>query len=92
MAVLQVRDLDDRLYETIRWSAKRSNRSISQEVVTILQNYFTSPSSKEKNAAQDFLKLSGSWEDTRSAEEIIDDITKARVNSSRFEAVNGLFD
>ena len=85
MAMLQVRDMDNRLYDTIRYSAKRVNRSISQQVITILQEYFSSPVSKPKNAVDEFLKLSGSWDDERSAEEIIDDINSSRVNSSRFE-------
>ena len=47
MAMLQVRDLDDRLYDRLRFAAKIDNRSISQQVVTILQNYFTSKIAKE---------------------------------------------
>ena len=29
MAMLQVRDMDDRLYERLKFAAKRDNRSIS---------------------------------------------------------------
>ena len=50
MAMLQVRDMDDRLYERLKFVAKLDNRSISQQVVTILQGYFTSVHSKTKNA------------------------------------------
>ncbi len=92
MAMLQVRDMDDRLYDRLKFAAKRDNRSISQQVVTILQNYFTSVPVKPKNATEEFLKLSGSWEDARSTKEIIDDIRNTRVNSTRFEAVDGIFD
>ncbi len=92
MAMLQVRDMDDRLYDRLKFAAKRDNRSISQQVITILQDYFTSVSVKPKNATEEFLKLSGSWEDSRSAEEIIDDINASRVNSTRFEALDGVFD
>ena len=49
MAMLQVRDMDDRLYDRLKFAAKRDNRSISQQVVTILQNYFTSVPVKPKN-------------------------------------------
>ena len=63
MAMLQVRDMDDRLYERLRFAAKNDNRSISQQVITILQNYFTSVPVKTKNATEEFLKLAGSWED-----------------------------
>ena len=86
MAVLQVRDIDDRLYDRLKFAAKIDNRSISQQVITILQNYFTSVPVKPKNATEEFLKLADSWEDSRTTDEIIDDIYGSRVNSTRFEA------
>jgi plasmid stability protein len=92
MAMLQVRDMDDRLYERLRFAAKNDNRSISQQVITILQNYFTSVPVKTKNATEEFLKLAGSWEDSRSTSEIIDDIYESRTSSTRFEALDGIFD
>ena len=92
MAMLQVRDMDDRLYERLRFAAKNDNRSISQQVITILQNYFTSVPVKTKNATEEFLKLADSWEDSRSASEIIDDIYESRTSSTRFEALDGIFD
>ena len=90
--MLQVRDMDDRLYDRLRFAAKIENRSISQQVVTILQNYFTSIPVKTKNATEEFLKLAGSWEDSRTTDEIIDDIYSSRLNSTRFEALDGIFD
>ena len=92
MAMLQVRDIDDRLYDRLKFVAKLDNRSISQQVITILQDYFTSIPIKQKNATEEFLKLAGSWEDTRTTEAIIDDIYSSRVNSTRFEALDGVFD
>ena len=92
MAILQVRDMDDRLYDRLKFAAKRDNRSISQQVITILQDYFTSAPAKTKNATEEFLKLAGSWEDFRSTEEIIDDIRDSRINSTRFEVLDGIFD
>ncbi|MBP5451197.1 MAG: antitoxin [Treponema sp.] len=92
MAMLQVRDMDDRLYDRLKFAAKLDNRSISQQVITILQEYFTSVPTKNKNATEEFLKLSGSWEDSRSTKDIIDDIYASRVNSKRFEALDGIFD
>lgn len=91
MAMLQVRDMDDRLCDRLKFAAKLDNRSISQQVVTILQDYFTSVPFKTKNAAEEFLKLAGTLEDSRSTEEIIDDIYASRVNSTRFEALDGIF-
>ena len=92
MAMLQVRDIDDRLYDRLKIAAKHDNRSISQQVVTILQNYFTSVPSKRKNATEEFLKLAGSWEDSRTTEEILEDIYDSRKDSKRFEGLDGIFD
>ncbi|MCK5130905.1 MAG: antitoxin [Candidatus Sabulitectum sp.] len=74
MANLQVRDIDDRLYESIRVLARGERRSISQEVVHILEKFLSQPGSFDKNPTDEFLKLAGSWEDERSAEEIISEI------------------
>ncbi|MCF0126524.1 MAG: antitoxin [Clostridia bacterium] len=92
MANLQVREIDNRLYERLKFSAKKENRSLSQQVITILQKYFTSVPQKENNATDEFLKLAGSWNDSRSSEEIIKDLRNSRVKSSRFGGNNGLFD
>ncbi|MEA3266767.1 MAG: antitoxin [Candidatus Fermentibacteria bacterium] len=92
MANLQVRDIDDRLYESIRMLAKSDKRSISQEVVHILEKYLSRPESSGRNPTDEFLKLSGSWEDERSADEIISEIRESRRNSSRFEKNNEIFD
>jgi len=91
MATLQVRDIDDRLYNLLKSSAKRQNRSISQEVLTIIENYLNS-SVTPKNSTLEFLTLTGAWKDEKSAEEIIKDIRESRNQSSRFGANNGIFD
>jgi hypothetical protein len=92
MATLQVRDIDDRLYNFLKSSAKLQNRSISQEVITIIQNHLNSAKNSTTNATLEFLALSGAWKDDRKPEEIISDIRKGRTKSSRFGENNGLFD
>ncbi|THB67799.1 MAG: antitoxin [Spirochaetaceae bacterium] len=92
MANLQVKDIDEKLYERLRRLAANDRRSISQEVVHILQKYLSKPDSFEKNPAEEFLALSGSWEDDRSADEIISDIHSNRRNSRRYGDKNELFD
>jgi plasmid stability protein len=92
MATLQVREIDDRLYEFIKTSAKLQNRSISQEVITILQNYCTSSQKQHKNATEEFLALTGAWHDDQDAQAIVDKIRCNRNNSTRFGANNGIFD
>lgn len=92
MANLQVRDIDDRLYESLRERATREKRSISQEVVLILEKYLSRPNAYDVNPTDEFLSLSGSWKDERTAEEIISDIRSSRRNSSRFGSGGNVFD
>ena len=92
MAILQVRDIDDRLYSSLKTLAKLENRSLSQEVISILEKYLSNPVVFKNNPTREFLSLSGSWADDRKADKIIKDIQKNRRNSKRFEAQNVLFD
>jgi plasmid stability protein len=92
MATLQVRDIDDRLYQYLRTSAKLQNRSISQEVITIIQNHLNAPQKSPRNATLEFLALSDAWKDDRTADDIISDIKTHRTPSDRFGENNGVFD
>lgn len=92
MAILQVRDVNDRLYASLKEIAKSENRSLSQEVVSILEKYLANPAVFKNNPTREFLALSGSWDDSRKAEEIIRDIKKNRKSGRRFEENNVLFD
>ena len=92
MAILQVRDIDDRLYASLKEMAKSENRSLSQEVIFILEKYLSNPFLFKGNTTRNFLSLSESWDDDRSAAEIISEIKNHRKNSDRFGAGNVLFD
>ena len=92
MANLQVRDIDDRLYESLRERASREKRSISQEVILILEKYLPRPNSFDVNPTDEFLSLTGAWADERTAEDIIGGIRGERRNSSRFAGTNRVFD
>lgn len=82
MATLQVRDIDDRLYDFLKFSAKMQNRSISQEVITIIENHLNSSQKNHPNATLEFLSLGNAWKDDRNAEDIITEIKAGRNNSS----------
>ncbi len=92
MAILQVRDVDDRLYSSLKEVARRENRSLSQEVVSILEKYLSNPKEFGNNSTDEFLNLAMAWTDTRSSEEIIRDIEGARTQSTRFGDDHGVFD
>ena len=92
MATLQVRDIDGRLYDSLKVSAKLQNRSISQEVITIIQDYLNSPQKPSANTTLEFLSLTGAWNDEKSAEEIVTGMRSGRVKSGRFGGKHGVFD
>jgi hypothetical protein len=92
MANLQVRDIDDDLYQSLKDRASKEKRSISQEVISILEKYLAHPNSFGVNPTEEFLRLAGSWDDEGSAEEIVKDIRDGRNDSSRFASDHELFD
>lgn len=85
MANLQIKNIDEDLYQEIKRAASAENRSVSQQVLTLIRDYLAKRNqvSKLKTPAQVLLELSGTWEDERSAEEIVRDIKKARRNSKK---------
>ena len=92
MAILQVRDIDDRLYASLKDRAQSENRSLSQEVISILERYLSNPAVFKHNPTREFLALTGSWADDRTAREMVDDIKKRRRNSRRFGIKHVVFD
>lgn len=92
MAILQVRDLDDRLYSSLKSIAKSENRSISQEVISIIEKYLSNPHVFSSNSTREFISLSDSWDDNRNADEIIASIKNSRKSSKRFNSENVVFD
>ncbi|TAL34046.1 MAG: antitoxin [Spirochaetes bacterium] len=92
MAILQVRDIDDRLYASLKTIAKSENRSISQEVISIIEKYLSNPMVYKNNPTKEFIALSGSWDDERNADAIIDSINKSRTGTKRFNAKDVIFD
>jgi hypothetical protein len=92
MATLQVREIDDGLYEILKSVAQKERRSLSQEVVSILESYVRNPLSRISDTTEEFIALCGSWKDSRSAEDVIKDIKSHRRNSSRFGDRHAVFD
>jgi plasmid stability protein len=92
MATLQVKGLDDRLYEALRARASMDNRSISQEVAAIIRDYLSRSPQDARRANEAFAELIGAWVDNRSAEEITSDIRKARQSGTRFGVDANVFD
>ena len=78
MANLQVKSLDDDLYRALRARAKLENRTVSQEVVKLIQNHLAHPAQSSEETTKAFLELAGAWQDDRSARELSADLRRAR--------------
>lgn len=92
MATLQVRGIDDKLYAALKTIARQEHRSLSQEVVSILDIHVRNLLRTNAGATEEFIKLSSSWQDSRSANEIVGDIRKHLLDSNRFGTGHVVFD
>ena len=87
MANLQIKGIDDNLYERLKKIAASENRSVSQQVLFLVKSYLAKGKAIDemKTPAQVLLELSGSWDDRRSSEEIIKEIKKDRKSSRKLK-------
>ncbi len=92
MAILQVRDIDDELYKALKKRAKMERRSMSQEVIKIIEMYLQLSPQSRKNSTEEFLNLSWVSDKNESAEDIINQIRSKRINSGRFSGEPNVFD
>ena len=85
MANLQVKGIDDGLYEQLKRLATAENRSVSQEIIFLVKAHLSSQKTRRAmpSPAEVLLQLYGSWEDSRSAGEIVAEIRNARERKSR---------
>lgn len=84
MANLQIKNIDEELYARIRKLAEREHRSISQEILYLVKERLASTGVPDREtAAERLLCLAGSWEDDRSAEEIVESLRLARNRTRR---------
>jgi len=87
MANLQIKGIEDNLYKKIKKMAASENRSVSQQVLSLIKEYIARKGKIQslKPPAQVLLELSGSWEDNRSADKIISEIKRGRKNSKKLK-------
>lgn len=87
MANLQIKGMDDAIYEELKKLAAAENRSVSQQTLFLIKDYLAKRQFVRalKTPAQVLLELAGSWEGEESAEEIITKIKKARRSSTKLK-------
>ena len=85
MANLQIKGMADDLYRQLKDLAAEENRSVSQQVLFLIRRSLAQRRSRRKydSAAEVLLSLAGAWEDTRTEDEIIADIRRARRSSTK---------
>jgi predicted CopG family antitoxin len=87
MANLQIKGIDNELYEELKKLASEENRSVSQQTLFLIKDYLAKKQHVRalKTPAQVLLDLSGSWKDDQDAATIIAEIKRARRNSKKLE-------
>ena len=88
MANLQVRDINDKLYDSLKRRAELEHRSISQEVVMIIESHLNRNNLESEVQTLEFLKLSNSWKDSRDPKELVVELRKSRSKNTRLRNVN----
>jgi plasmid stability protein len=83
MATLRVGCMDETLYAALAARAARDNRSVQEEVVTIIRDFLAQPAHDHKAATEALLQLAGAWQDNRTAGQIASDLRKSRRWSRR---------
>ena len=85
MANLQIKGVDDTIYEELKKLAAAENRSVSQQALLMIKDYLAKRQRMHgvKAPAQVLLELAGSWEGRESAEEMITKIKVGRKSLTR---------
>lgn len=83
MANLQIKGIEDDLYKEIKKMAAEENRSVSQQVLFLIKSYISRKARWDgvKSPAEVLIDLHGSWQDEREADQIIEQVKRARRNS-----------
>ncbi len=77
--------MDDLLYKALGAKARQENRSISQEVIVMIKAYLSNNSRVMLSQTEQFLNICGTWEDSRSEQEIVAELRDERTENSNRE-------
>jgi hypothetical protein len=74
MATVELTNLDERMYAALATRAAQNIRSIGQEAESLLRESLVRPAHSPRKATEAVLKIAGTWQDSRSTEEILEEI------------------
>ncbi len=80
MANLQIKALNDDLYNALKRRSQDDQRSLSQEVIKVLQDFLSGPQQDARKSTDEFLAMCGDWVEEKTPHQIIKEIRNARKN------------
>jgi len=92
MANLQVKDIDENLYTALKIRAKSKRRSVSQEVIRLIEEYLNKPDDTTIDSTRLFLDLSWASDKDESADDLIAQLKRDRKESAKFNGQKNVFD
>ena len=92
MATLQVKGMDEALYEALQARARRDHRTVSQEVTMMIEEFLARPGLSPAAATDALLAMAGAWGDDRPAETIVKELRAARRGGRRTRRLAHVFD
>lgn len=91
MATVELTNLDEQMYAALIARAAQENRSVVQEAEILLRESLAKPTRNPRKATEAVLEVAGSWQDNRTAEEIIADIRDSRCSQDRSTGLDDVF-
>jgi hypothetical protein len=92
MATVELSNLDEQMYTALAARAAQENRSVNQGAEMLIRESLASPAQSPRKATEAVLEIAGSWQDSRTAEEIIADIRDSMCSRNRTTRLNDVFD
>jgi plasmid stability protein len=93
MATVELTNIDEQMYAALVARATQEHRSVGQEAEMLLRESLATPSRSPRKATEAVLEVAGSWQDSRTAEEIIADIRASRCSGGdRSTGLDDVFD
>lgn len=92
MATVELTNVDEWMYAALLARAQQENRSVGEEAELLLRESLASQIKSPRKATEAVLEVAGSWQDSRTTEEIVEDIRDSRRSGDRLTGLDDVFD